>query len=579
VPALKFARRTAAGLLLGALAAFAAGPAQATPTASAPVAAWLRDGRVESRLLAGADSANPEIDAGASAMKVPLGSLWKLFSYAWLADRHASEPDYVCAAPAKSAEDHYCCDPGGSIGRDAALARSCAPYFEPPRLGINKAEWRRYWSARGAPAWLADLDRVRPGTQVELAELLAALATIPPPARAEARRALLETGFSGYGSEAFTALGSGIRYKTYTWHRASEPGVSYGGAAGWLADGTPFWFGARGSSHSALAAWAGRLAATLPPPRYSLATATESSCVEVEFFARYKLNAVWPETPAAQTEGKIAQVSPGELNGRYRFEFSNGNWLSIRSAGGIFLNKARDGTPLVSGRFGINDYVARVIDREGSATHTQAARALAVAARSYLMQNARLQAGCWAIEDSSRMQRVSANQPSDAALAAAWFTDDLVLQGAPVQYHRDQPGADRLVWRDAVGQDAEGWEFDRILAAAYPKAVLASLSGSEDCSRLDDAEAWLAMAALRWRRELQNESGFEPVAGPVTVCALAEGRPYSDQQRARIYVRGWRSLDERVTLAHEYLHIALRFHPSGADEDHVERLARRLAGG
>ena len=147
------------------------------------------------------------------------------------------------------------------------------------------------------------------------------------------------------------------------------------------------------------------------------------------------------------------------------------------------------------------------------------------------MQNARFEAGCWRIEDSSRTQRVSANPPTEAALAAA-----------------------------------------------YPKASLGALSGAEDCTRLDAAESWLIEAAAKWRRELRREPGFEPVTGPLRVCALAQGPPYSDQQRARIFVRGWRSLEDRMTLAHEYLHIAFRFHPNGADEAYIERLARRLVG-
>ncbi|HEX8956331.1 MAG TPA: DUF2300 domain-containing protein, partial [Burkholderiaceae bacterium] len=60
---------------------------------------------------------------------------------------------------------------------------------------------------------------------------------------------------------------------------------------------------------------------------------------------------------------------------------------------------------------------------------------------------------------------------------------------------------------------------------------------------------------------------------------LEQGHPYSDQRRLRIYARGWRSLDERITLAHEYVHLVLRFHPHGSDEDYVERLARQLIEG
>jgi uncharacterized protein YfaQ (DUF2300 family) len=34
--------------------------------------------------------------------------------------------------------------------------------------------------------------------------------------------------------------------------------------------------------------------------------------------------------------------------------------------------------------------------------------------------------------------------------------------------------------------------------------------------------------------------------------------------------------EDRITLAHEYLHLGLRRYPRGQDEEYVERLARRL---
>jgi uncharacterized protein YfaQ (DUF2300 family) len=195
------------------------------------------------------------------------------------------------------------------------------------------------------------------------------------------------------------------------------------------------------------------------------------------------------------------------------------------------------------------------------------------------MQNARFEAGWWHIEDTSRTQRVSPNPPSDAALEAAWFTDDIVLRGSPVQYRRDGAGTNHLAWSSAVARDQSGWDFERILAAAYPQTTLASLSGREECARLDAAEAWLARSAARWQRRLAREPGYEALDAPARVCALGEGPAYSDQQRLRIYVRGWNSAEEQLTLAHEYLHLAFRFHPRGADEDYIERLARRLIEG
>jgi uncharacterized protein YfaQ (DUF2300 family) len=543
--------------------------------------AWLQpeqEGRVEMRALPGAGGASQPASRDATATRVPLGSLWKLFVFSYLSESRAEELAYVCSAnrSAQAGEEQYCCAPGESVARAQALARSCAPYFSPARLGIAQKDWQAHWKSRIGAPWLLDLDHLNPETEVPVGDLLKALAMIAPQARAEARRALLETGIEGYGREAWPVLGSGMRYKTYSWHRAD--GSAFGGAAGWLADGTPFWFGARGSSRSALAAWAPQLAAALPAFsvrrwRDSGADAGGAACVDVDFFARYPLRAVWRAGDFAQ--GKV-EAKPGDLKGRFRLEFANGNWLAIASRGDLSLAEGEGGAPVITGRFAINDYVARVIEREGSATQPQAARALAIAARSYLVQNAHFEAGCWRIADSSRTQRVSANAPGDAALAAAWFSDEIVLKGVPVRYHGDAPGANRLAWREALVRAGEGWDFERILAAAYPQATIATLSGREECARLEAAETWLARAIAGWDARLLREPGFEALSAPPKVCALADGHPYSDQKRLRIYARGWRNLDERVTLAHEYLHLAFRFHPNGADENYIERLARRL---
>ena len=529
--------------------------------------AWLRDGKLEMRALS-AGTAMPGGNANLS--DAPLGSLWKLFVFSYLSDTHAEEPAYTCSTTprAPNDEDRYCCAPGESVTRGVALARSCAPYYSPARLGIDVGAWQAYWKPYSKAHWLLDLNRLQPDTKVPVRELLQALAALPQSVRMEARSVLLQTGVEGYGREALVHLGSGVRYKTYSWSR--DDGVALGGAAGWLADGTPFWFGARGSSRTALSTWGPQLAAALPAPQWR--NASEASCVDVDFFARYPIRAVW-------RANERVRVQSGELRGRYRIEFANGNWLTIASNGELVLTAAEDAAPTITGRFPINAYVARVVEREGGANPTQASRALAIAARSYLVQNAHFESGCWRIADASRTQRVSAMPPSNAALAAAWFSDEMILSGAPVRYHNAAPGLNRLSWRDAVAQANAGWSFEKILAEAYPNATLGTLTGREECARLDAAERWLAQAASAWRARLSGEPGFEAPDRSIKICALSDGHPYSDQQRLRIYVRGWRSLNERVTLAHEYLHLALRFHPNGADETYVERLARQLIEG
>jgi uncharacterized protein YfaQ (DUF2300 family) len=539
VRASRFARAIAGALLAAAAAA---------AHADASVA-WLRDSEMQARKLHGAGM--PQL--------VPVGSLWKLFMYAHLVDSHATEPAYTCAKQVRAANDpeQYCCKPGESIGRDAALARSCGAYFEAAHLGT----WANVRPGAPAQGWRED-------TRVSVRAILDALDALSPAAKAEARRALLETSLSGYGRDAWPVLGTGLRYKTWTMPDPARRGASIGGAAGWLADGTPFWFGANGSSRQALRTHATTLAAALPAPKQ--VADTQASCVEVDFFSRYPIKAVL-------RDGDGSHAPAGALQGSYRIGFENGNWLRITARGDLQLET--DGAPRIHGRFTLNEYIARVLDREADAGETMAARAFAIAARSYLVQNAAHEAGCWRIADASRTQRVSPNPPGAKAMAAALFTDELVLEGAPVRYHRDQSGLNRLAWKEAVALSREGLSFERILARAYPKATLAGLNGREECRRMADAEAWLARAAASWRRKLAAEPGYEHVSEPVRVCALAEGHPYADQSRLRIYARDWRTREGRLTLTHEYLHLAFRFHPNAHDEQYIERLARRLMDG
>ena len=499
--------------------------------------------------------------------KVPLGSLWKLFVYLYLSDNHVKEPVYICSTT-PSEEDRYCGSPGSSVDRDGALAHSCAPYFDPNRLHISPKKWKKYWEAKTDIKWISDISKLTPETEVSLHELLYILSIIPTQARNEARDALLETALELYGKNAWIDLGSAIRYKTYSWH--THNGKAFGGAAGWLADGTPFWFGANGSSYTALTKWSSTLSRTLPHPPL-LSTSSDDSCVDVSFFEQYPLKALWQEKSPIQVEPRL-------LKGRYRLEFENGNWLTITTQGEMRLIQKSNGRYAIKGRFGLNNYVARVIDREANTTQPHAARALAIAARTYLIQNGNYQGGCWSISDSSRTQRVSATIPSQKGLEAAYFTDDLILRGAPIHYHTSTPALNQLSWRDAYAQAVSGWSFEKILKHSYPNAAISTMNGRLECVPLKAAESWLAQNSVKWQSKLNRESGYEPLDSTPTICELSDGNPYSDQKRLRIYVRGWRSLNDRLTLAHEYLHLVFRYHPNGVNETYIEHLARKLIG-
>ncbi|MEO7493951.1 MAG: DUF2300 domain-containing protein, partial [Massilia sp.] len=298
-----------------------------------------------------------------------------------------------------------------------------------------------------------------------------------------------------------------------------------GGAAGWLADGTPVWFGAPGTSSSVMRLWAPQLAASLPAAE----AAQDAGCVFVDYFQRY---------PIASVLGADGPATPGALNGRYHVRFENGQNLALRSTGELTLLAGADGRPQLLGRLGVNEYVARVIDREASASVPEAAKALAVAARTYLQQNARREAGCQRIADSSATQRVSPSPATPAALAIARWTDQLIIDGASVRYHRDTQSPDTLAWARALALAKQGRFYDEVLADAYPSGVLGSATNTgTSCRRLAQNEAWLARALPRWQRVLQRIDGYEAPPQAPAVCTLASGAPYSEQSRNRIFMR------------------------------------------
>ncbi len=565
------ARRCVAGLALAVLSAAQALPAGAAvaPAGMPTRLAWLPDAGL---VAVQRTQRGTEPVADAAGLRTPLGSVWKLFVYSYLVSNAAREPVYRCAAGTRQTDEEYCCDPGASIARDPALAQSCGPYFEPARLGITPAAWAGFWRGHDAPAWLLRLDAMQPGTEVPVAELLAALRQVPAPARTAARQALQPLALRD--DAVLSALGGGPRFKTWSWHVGRQ---NAGGAAGWLADGTPFWIGAAGASRGVLHDEAGWMAQQwaaqgFAAPQPDGAAVAAQPCIEVDLFSRYPLRSV---LRAGATGSMPAPAGP--LRGRYRLAFENGMQLAMEGVPAQVLRYETGGAPRISARLPLEDYVARVVDREGDARQVQAARALAIAARSYVLQNAREAEGCRSIADDSRTQRVSPNPPSAAARAVAAFTEGMVVDGTPVRYHSTQAAPGVLSWQAAVAAGARGEGFATMLRTAYPGGTLAAAQAAPDCTPLPLAGAWLAERQQRWRARLRSEPGYEPVDGTLRVCQLAMGTPHSDQRDLEIRVREWQSREGRVTLIHEYLHLAFRNHPNGQDETFIERLAQQLA--
>jgi uncharacterized protein YfaQ (DUF2300 family) len=162
------------------------------------------------------------------------------------------------------------------------------------------------------------------------------------------------------------------------------------------------------------------------------------------------------------------------------------------------------------------------------------------------------------------------------ARAIADWTADLISSGASVRYHLDQPGINRLVWKNAVQQAEQGLSFYEILNLAFPQNDLASqYSSASLCQPLPQARAWLAGQIPKWRAILIREPGFAAPPLP-QLCQLPSGNPFNDVARNRIFARGHYSLQQRLDITHEYLHLAFADYPSGQDENYIEQLARRL---
>ncbi len=543
--------------LLAALLLVGGSAAQAAPVLQL---ALREEGQTRLWHLPVQGEAEPRPAAEAAALRAPLGSLWKLFVHAWLQAHAAQEPAFECRGQQR--DEVYCCEPGQRIEREQALLNSCGLYYEPKRLGIAALDWQRYWQQRGAPEWLQQLAAMRPDSEVPVSELLRELERLP--AR-EAIQTQLAAALLQQPEPVFDALGAQLRIKTWSWHRGSED-RRIGGFAGWRSDGRALWAEGQGTSRSVLQRHAGAIARLLPPAR----TLQAGECVEVRMFARY---------PLARIEALDGSPAPrGALEGRYRLHFARGNTLSIES-GGELLVQNEAGVPQILARLSREDYVARVLQREGHTDNRTAARVLAIAIRSYLAQQAETGSSCLRIDDSSRRQRVSPRPASAEAREAAAFSEGLVLTGMSVQYHADEAAPGKLSWAQLLRDAESGATVQALLRQTWPQAELVAWGRAQtQCEALPEAQAWLATQRPRWRPLLAAEFGHEE-RPEVQVCRLRSGRPFADRARQRVHIRGLRSQQDQLDLTHEYLHLAFEAHPHGQDEDFIEAWARRLVLG
>lgn len=543
---------------------------------------------------------------------VPLGSVWKLFIYSYLVENQIPEQDYTCRQSKPASGDEYCCLPGNSIDRDQALAQSCGAYFSVQRWGITPSKWQAWLNrdVKNAPAWMHSIARIQPASLVSVASLLQLMQDLPVNTQIKARNALLVSSLNPALSPVVGHLGTGIRFKTWSWTDTINHGSQdliqtkkstrtsktienrIGGAVGWLPNGQAFWMGAAGTSKTALLQYAEWMAKTFNLDQVSqeaVAWQDHQACVKVKFFNAYPIEKVkvahvtYNQGNAGGGADQVQKLAPqGRLSRQqYNVQFKNGQSISFIGSPEqrLIYTSSNFKDPVIEGRFLLEDYVARVVEREGQIQHSVASQALAVLARTWLLQNSQLKEGCYITIDDSKAQRVLASMPTARAQQIALFTQDLIVSDARVQYHQNQAKPAVFSWTAAVdlSKNNPDWVFTDLIFQTYSKAGLTGWYLEKDCSKLGHAEEWLNANAKRWRSQLHTVQGFIPPPS-IEVCQVQNGWANSDQRRLRIYLQGWGKLEHRISLIHEYLHLALRNHPNGQNEVLIEKLARQLAG-
>ena len=503
------------------------------------------------------------------AVSAPLGSLWKIFAYSYLVDENLPENPYRCLG--RDPDEIFCCKPGETIGRDIALARSCTPYFSFSRLGVSEGKWADYWkktlaqtSNRQLPAWLTNRSLHKLETRVPVDELLLILQAVRTslPRFTQIEKALLGTVLNGTARGSFPSWGGLLRVKTFTWRDQPEE-TFIGGFVGWLPDGSAIWVSGEGHGRDMFVSDLRALV-----DKHS--ALQNDACVDVEYFKKYPIAAVHPK-------------ASGKLVGETTVRFKNGNTLKFLGDGS--LEAVQHGKDVrIRARIRLEEYVARVIDREVAADPEEAARAFAIVIRTYLFQrNQNRKPGvdsCLQAEDSSHFQRVSPTSASRRARSISRWANGLILNGIEnLRYHSNKAGPDVMAWTVAKDRALSGLNAKEILSSFYPSGLLESGSRAESyaCVPNKPTASWLANQVPRWRKRLIQLQGFEDPAG-IKVC-YDRPRIFSHLEALEIYVPRVMTRNDEISVAHEYLHLAFRHHPRGLDENFIETHARNLVEG
>lgn len=498
---------------------------------------------------------------------VPLGSLWKLFVSAYIIENKLNLPPFRCEG--KQSEELFCCKKGESIDFDQALAKSCGLYFSPERLGINKTSWRSFWrnQVEVSEDWIGNLEKMQPGTKVSRNELMKELAKIPDHFREfpELQRKLLGVVVNGTAADSIRYLGTSFRVKTYTWR--DEPSLPFsGGFAGWLQNGNVVFAEGTGSGGKLIKSFAGVLEKLALE---NLTASKSSACVRVKYFEQYPISTIISEDRKQQIQGAAT------LQGRFTIYFKNGSQIHFNNSSS---HLKVDSNRKIIGDYTFEDYIARVLQREVSAQPVEATKAFAVAARTYVLQNASASKDCYEVPDSTHFQRVAIGDLDSRFLNLARWSEGLILTGkSNLRYHSTSSVKGQLSWTRAKELAEAGLYFDQILLDAYAaiKFDLFTHQHYEPCLPLTGALEFLDTKQTQWQSYLKRKVGYSHLA-KVNVCKTNLKNPYSNYSRGLIFLPQFKTEEDQISLAHEFVHLSFQNHPLSRDEGFVEETARSL---
>ncbi|MBY0415794.1 MAG: DUF2300 domain-containing protein [Bdellovibrionales bacterium] len=489
-----------------------------------------------------------------------LGSLWKIFSYVYLIEQNQTVTDYQCSG--KNVEEKFCCERGSSINMDMALVKSCGLFFSPSRVQIDPVMWESFWGKKieSPYPWLVNYQNLNANTEVSIKELLMSLKKLRffIHNRERLENTLSRVTVAGTGKQGLINLGTTLKFKTFTWNQS-------GGLAGWGADGNPFFAKSSGKSSDVLSEWSAQIAKFMNVKAVNIS----GEMVKVKFFAQYPIKDI-------QLLDSSNLVKDGVLKGNYLVKFINGNHIEFHSNGQLSVNK-KNNQIQIFGKFSIDEYVARVIEREITPKPIEAAKAFSILIRTYLLNNSHKSFNYFEIDDSSRFQRVSVSPPSKEALNIARWGHDLILKNTPdLTYHSTEDGPHRLSWAKANTLAKNNEDFLSILKNHYDINNLGLLNDANDqCSPLVTLQKWVDNNKKKWQITLSQNLGFS-IPKSVKVCQSNNGKQYADLENDLIYVNFQNNSEDFITTAHEFLHLAYKNHPVTNNEEEIEARAKKI---